>query len=295
MKKKVLFVENPYYICNENNAIVFKDNDNEETRISFEDISGCVIDNDKCTISTSLISKLSDKNIVLIINDNKHMPISIVESINHAHNASERVKLQISNYNKQDNLWRRIVKQKLKNSSDVLKQLGHKNKSDKIEKLRREIKRGDNIDLIEALCAKEFFSIYDKDYSRFNMHHINAFQNYGYAVIRSAIVQQLIIAGLSPQIGIHHKSNKNINNLADDLIEIYRPYIDYKINIKLLKYNNLDSEAKKELIKILDDSVYLSLRLTTIQNSIKILVYEYIEYLEGQRSIKDVEFVEYDF
>ena len=54
----------------------------------------------------------------------------------------------------------------------------------------------------------------------------NALLNYGYAVIRSAVARALVAAGLLPAFGVYHASVSNAFNLADDLVEPFRPFID---------------------------------------------------------------------
>ena len=51
----------------------------------------------------------------------------------------------------------------------------------------------------------------------------NKLLNYGYAVARSAIGRALVANGLLPAFGLHHASVTNAFNLADDLLEPFRP------------------------------------------------------------------------
>ena len=50
--------------------------------------------------------------------------------------------------------------------------------------------------------------------------------NYGYAVLRNAIIRAAIMAGFQPAFGIHHDNYLNAFDLADDLIEPWRPMVD---------------------------------------------------------------------
>src|SRR5208283_4891701 len=54
----------------------------------------------------------------------------------------------------------------------------------------------------------------------------NALLNYGYAVVRSAVARALVAAGLLPAFGVNHASVSNAFNLADDLVEPFRPFVD---------------------------------------------------------------------
>ena len=58
---------------------------------------------------------------------------------------------------------------------------------------------------------------------------VNALLNYGYAVVRAAVVRAIVAAGLIPSLGLHHRHRNNPFCLADDLLEPYRPYVDWRI------------------------------------------------------------------
>lgn len=45
-------------------------------------------------------------------------------------------------------------------------------------------------------------------------------------MLRNALIRSLILAGFQPSIGLHHNNYLNAFNLADDLIEPWRPFVD---------------------------------------------------------------------
>ena len=54
----------------------------------------------------------------------------------------------------------------------------------------------------------------------------NRLLDYGYAVVRAALARALIACGLLPCIGLQHARASNAFNLADDLLEPFRPFVD---------------------------------------------------------------------
>ena len=54
----------------------------------------------------------------------------------------------------------------------------------------------------------------------------NAALNYGYAIIRASIARTLCCFGFLPAFGLCHQNELNSFNLADDIIEPYRPLVD---------------------------------------------------------------------
>ncbi|ETD22694.1 type II CRISPR-associated endonuclease Cas1 [Helicobacter macacae] len=55
---------------------------------------------------------------------------------------------------------------------------------------------------------------------------INSALNYGYAIVRAAIVRTLSSSGLNPALGLSHANAFNPFNLADDIIEPFRAFVD---------------------------------------------------------------------
>lgn len=63
-----------------------------------------------------------------------------------------------------------------------------------------------NVDVIEALAAKEYFMCYHEGLNRRVDDPINSRLNYGYAVVRSAIARSLVAVGFHLTFGIRHNS-----------------------------------------------------------------------------------------
>lgn len=79
----------------------------------------------------------------------------------------------------------------------------------------------------EGYAARLYFKLlFGTDFTRDDESNINAALNYGYAILRSYIAKTIVAYGLEPSLGIHHKSQLNQFNLADDIIEPYRPIVD---------------------------------------------------------------------
>jgi CRISPR-associated protein Cas1 len=55
--------------------------------------------------------------------------------------------------------------------------------------------------------------------------------NYGYAVLRGGVARCIVATGLLPAFGLHHMNKSNAFNLADDVIEPYRPIVDHLVSI----------------------------------------------------------------
>ena len=73
-----------------------------------------------------------------------------------------------------------------------------------------------------------FRSLFGSDFDRAQARWTNAALalDYGYAIFRGTIARGLVAHGFLPAIGLFHRSEQNAFNLADDVIEPFRPLVD---------------------------------------------------------------------
>jgi CRISPR-associated protein Cas1 len=87
----------------------------------------------------------------------------------------------------------------------------------------------------EAMCAKLFWqfvaqSVNDPEFTRDRKAGgLNSLLNYGYAVLLSTVLQKLFALGLDPTFGISHVLRERSTPLAYDLMEPFRPCVDWRI------------------------------------------------------------------
>ena len=87
----------------------------------------------------------------------------------------------------------------------------------------------------EAVCAKMFWQIFgrtqeDPEFTRERSGGgLNNLLNYGYAVLLSTVLQKLFGVGLDPTFGISHVTRERSTPLAYDLMEPFRPCVDWRI------------------------------------------------------------------
>ena len=85
-------------------------------------------------------------------------------------------------------------------------------------------------DNTEARAARAYWSSLFNDFTRSDdTDRRNKLLNYGYAVVRAGVARSLVAAGFLPCIGLHHASETNGFNLADDLVEPFRPFVDVAV------------------------------------------------------------------
>lgn len=264
----------------DNNLIITKEE--QEVKVPLEDINFILIEDNTTTVTTKLLSEIGKYGICFIVCNDKYEPSSIMYPYNYHFKQLENVEYQLQlteDFKKE--LWKEIIKSKLKNEVTVLCRTSHEEKViDKISQYIDEVTPGDETNR-EGLAAKMYFrSLFGSQFIRFYNDAINAALNYSYQIIKSSIIRTLSVYGLISYLGINHKSKVNNFNLAYDLIEPYRSIADlYVYNMQDEIEFPLSFTVRKKLINILNIPVLSNGKKCTLEYSIENLIRSYIKAL----------------
>ena len=249
-------------ISNNQLVMIDEDNNDEKNKISLNDISAIVIENCRCKISAILQLRLVENNIPIIICNEKHQPeIHSLGLFNHFQ-VTLRINEQIEwSKKKKENLWLKIVENKIENQKELLKYL---QKSDvsiaRLESYKENLKKNDiSAEHQEAIASRIYFQeLYSNNFKRFNEDSVNSALNYGYMILRSIISSKIVAKGFHPSLGLHHKSQFNAYNFSDDIIEIFRPMVDYLIymNKDILNEVKLSKEIRQKILLVAQQKVF---------------------------------------
>lgn len=268
MAYRNIFVVNKSEIHIKNNHLVIDNGDCLSIPIS--DIKSLVFENPHSRISAYDLTVLSENNVTMIFCDKKHMPFANVVSPFDIHNKKALLEKQILCPEK-DSIWQAIVKQKIINQAQNLKNNGLC--GDDIEKIALEVLTGDK-SFREAVAAKKYFrALFGDEFNRRNGSELNSALNYGYSVIRSEISKALVTHGFEPSVGIHHDNQFNNFNLSDDIIECFRPIVDnfvYNNSSRIL--NSFDIGVRAEEVLLLNEFVLYNNKRYQVSSAIDAVV-----------------------
>jgi CRISPR-associated protein Cas1 len=122
-------------------------------------------------------------------------------------------------------LWQRIVRAKIENQAAALAAVGGGGATS-LREMTRHVGSGDGSN-VEARAARYYWTKLWPEFRREDEgDRRNKLLNYGYAVIRSGVARSLVASGLLPSFGLKHASVTNAFNLADDVVEPFRPFVD---------------------------------------------------------------------
>lgn len=102
--------------------------------------------------------------------------------------------------------------------------------------------------------------------------------------MRSTIEKYLIVYGYEPSIGIFHKSTLNNFNLADDIIEAYRPLVDLFVKYNALDDEELTTSRKAQLVNLLNADTIIDGKLFACAKAIDNTVQSLTSFISGKRN-----------
>ncbi len=243
-----------------------------EISFPLEDIDTILIENQSVKLTAYMLQAFAEKGIALYVCDERHMPNGVLIPMLR-HSRHYRILKAQMNLGKplQKRLWQQIVCQKVENQAQCLK-LAQKEGWESLYAMVREVQSGDRTH-VEAKAAAYYFScLFGKGFSRGEEHIINSALNYGYAIIRGLIARELVCYGFEPSIGLFHKSELNRFNLADDMIESFRPLVDLFVASRFT-YDDwliaLSPEIKRDLYRLVNYDMLIGNEHHTLSNCVE--------------------------
>lgn len=256
-------------------------------QIPLEDINCIIIENQTVTVSAYLLQKMADMGITVYVCDEKHLPNAVLLPMVRHSRHFKILKYQIeAGKPLQKRLWQQIVVRKIRNQALCLAYLDLDG-SEELMKMCKEVQSGDRTHVEAKAAAFYFKSLYGLGFSRGNDHVINSALNYGYAIVRGLIARSIVCYGLEPSIGVFHHSELNNFNLADDMIEPFRPLVDLYVsqNYDVAEIDSdLTPERKRGIFGIINYDMDMKGEKRIISNCIDMLVASYSGALQGKRS-----------
>lgn len=235
--------------------------ENQETgkihRVPAEDLGVLIVEDQRTSISVPALNILTENNCAVVFCDGKHMPVSMLMPLDSNSIQGERYRLQMEvSASKKKELWRQIVKAKIRNQSRLLDKLGLDGRA--LKPFYMNVKSGDG-DNREGVAANVYWDImFGRKFVRTRYGgNPNPLLNYGYTILRAGMARAIMGTGLYPAFGLFHKNRYNAFPLADDLMEPYRPYVDYIVYELCLENKlELDIESRRRLnhVMFLDTS-----------------------------------------
>ncbi len=239
--------------------------------VPVEDVDQIMAHGANIRLSTMDLSILCQNKVSVLTLDEKYLPTAIVLPFEGHFRQSKLMHAQVGISGElRDGLWLQIIRQKIINQSRALTILG-KDGAESIARYANSI-TSFNADYNEALSAKEYFSQYHDGLNRRADDPINSRLNYGYAVVRGYIARTLVATGFHPTFGLHHDSQLNSFNLADDLIEPFRAIVDLIANDNIGSNTILSKTERREITRVLHNACIIDNTKVNVMSAINIMI-----------------------
>lgn len=226
-----------------------------------EDLGAVVLDGESISFSAQAASLLAASNVALLVSDEKHLPVGLLQPLASHSTHAETLRRQAEcSQPKKKRAWQQVVQAKIASHASLLAHLGKPDR--KIAAMEEKVLSGDSTNMEGQAAARYWTRLMGDDFVRDRgLPGFNSLLNYGYAVIRSLMARSLCGAGLHPALGIYHRNRYNPYALADDMMEPYRALVDWAALRVLEQEPELEAltpSIKRSLLKVTQGTVFLA-------------------------------------
>lgn len=197
--------------------------------VPFQDIAVIVLNHREITLTHAVLSACGEYGISLYSTGDNHQPNGVFLPFLQHSRATRMQRLQLDlDKPSAKRAWACIVRAKIDNQARCMQLLGVAG-ADRMASYVRRVRSGDSDNLEAQASAYYFPQVFGPGFNRSQDLWVNAALDYGYAIVRGACARALVAHGMLPSLGLFHRSEQNAFNLADDLIEPYRPLVDLHV------------------------------------------------------------------
>jgi len=242
-----------------------------ETALPLEDVACLILECPQVTLSAGTLSRLAEHGTMVLVCGAQHTPVlACLPYAGHSRLAGVH-RLQLATtapFRKR--CWQRIVREKILNQAEVCRLAGRAEHT-RVEAYAARVASGDTGNM-EGVAAREHFALlFGPGWNRGGPDGLNSALDYGYAVLRAAVVRALAAHGFLLTQGLHHCSELNPFNLADDFLEPLRPAVDlYAAGLKPPP-QVLEKEHRVKLVELLGCEVLVGGKRQSILNACQIM------------------------
>jgi CRISPR-associated protein Cas1 len=222
-----------------NGQLVQRTPDGVERTLPLEDVASIIITSFSATVHSHLFLEAAKHGVALIVCES-FKPTSLLLPANRS--TDTLLSRAVLNLPKRttESLWQKTVDAKCRNQLLLAERIAPEDPSLPLLRINAAARKPHK----EAVCAKLFWQMWGAAANALSSSPaqplkpflrerdepgLNALLNYGYAVLLSTILQKLFGVGLDPTHGIFHVTRERAAPLAYDLMEPFRPCVDWRV------------------------------------------------------------------
>ena len=249
------------------------------TRVFLDEIAVLIIESTAVSLTAILLEALVRRKVKVIFCDGKHLPLA--ELMPYSAHFSSPMKLQIQTAWDADlkaAVWSTVISEKMRLQANFLTELGQAKEAGMIRGYLAQLEPLDPTHR-EAHAAKVYFSaVFGNSFKRDEDTPLTAALNYGYSILLAAVSREIAACGYSTQLGLFHHNVFNGFNLASDLMEPFRVFVDRKVHG--MRPETFGTDEKHSLVTLLEDTVVVDSEKQTLLNAVRMYVRSVFDMLE---------------
>lgn len=243
----------------------------QTAHVPFEDIAVIVLHHREITLTHPVLAACADYGISLFATGDNHQPNGVFLPYLPHSRATRMMRMQMKlDKPTGKRAWSEIIKIKIGNQAECLRLCNAKDE-DRLLSLSRRVRSGDPENIEAQASAVYFRALFGANFDRAQARWINSALDYGYAIFRGTIARALVAHGFLPALGLFHHSEQNAFNLADDVIEPYRPIVDLHVakHFPAEDEEALSPKHKADLVALLNVDVAMTRGVMSALSSIE--------------------------
>ncbi len=227
MSYHILHITTPNCYLSVDRGLLFCKLDNGETNmIALADLKAIIVVTHGVSFSNHCLAKLLENNVVILHCDNHYQPTGWSLPLERIVRTKVFYNQIARNEEFENLLWKSILRCKVLNQANNLDLMGD-NDHNLFKLINRPL-------MSEANIARQYWEHYfseignpQKREHQWAETFENGCLNYGYAIIKTLIYRSIIVHGMIASLGVHHLGKYKSTPLVYDLMEPYRPFVDY--------------------------------------------------------------------
>ena len=284
MIKRIVDISEQAYVHTKHRQLFIDKEGKTIGRIPIEDLGMLILQHPAIVITQSTIVACQENKAAIIFCNEKHLPYSVILPISDGHTLHQKVlRMQVEAKNPMTKrIWKQVVQQKIVEQERTLSLAG--TDATVLARLASKVKSGD-VENHEAQAAQYYWPrLFGRSFRRdYEAAGVNTLLNYGYAVVRALIARAIVAGGLHPAIGIHHHNQYNSLCLADDLMEPFRPWVDWLVYQMWIenKKTKIDKDTKQNMLRLLSETVHINKKTMPLMVACHYLIADFKRCLDG--------------
>ena len=265
-----VFVSSPCRIGIKNSHLLVETDDGQNM-YPIRDIDAVLIEDRRSTLSAYALSELTAHGVAVYVCDEKHMPTCLALPINRYCRPRSMLDMQLAiSKPLKKQLWQSIVKCKIEGQARTLRMTGTEG-AEELENMAKSVASDDSNNVEATAAAFYFKQLLNGQGRRNNDVFYNTGINYGYSIVRGLIARSLAVYGFETSLGLHHCNTLNAFNLADDITEPYRPFVDIWV-YTYAPESELTASVKKQIFSLINGEIIIGGARYTLSDSADVFV-----------------------